>query len=185
MAFGRLSLDAPYRRVSRNELCEGVERGSECVQWPQGGLSAGTQGLCGWRIDQGGEAGDSSRGQVTQLMITHHASHLKDCAVCGDTDQIPKVGPDVYILEVTLATMRMNWSKDGCQRPVRKLFPQFYRKMICWLRLGWSSWWLREIDRCERHLHRQVYRYCRVSVTMPGSLESFTEVILKDENKFL
>lgn len=32
MAFGRLSLDAPYRRVSRNELCEGVERGSECVQ---------------------------------------------------------------------------------------------------------------------------------------------------------
>lgn len=32
MAFGKLSLDAPYRRMSRNELCEGVERGRECVQ---------------------------------------------------------------------------------------------------------------------------------------------------------
>lgn len=32
------------------------------------------------------ETGDSSRGQVTQLMITDDARHLKDCAVSGDTD---------------------------------------------------------------------------------------------------
>lgn len=37
MAFGRLSLDAPYRRVSRNELCEGVEMGREHSRGPRGG----------------------------------------------------------------------------------------------------------------------------------------------------
>lgn len=46
MAFRKLFLEASNRRVSRNDLCEGVGKGREHVEWPQG-----SQGLCGWKVD--------------------------------------------------------------------------------------------------------------------------------------